>query len=127
MDEAMFMYMAQCSRQTGGDVQEPSHLHRLAEEAGERLAPGVLKQQHGLPALAHKCQWLHRPRAVHLGFQCVLVSQPIGEAWRGVFRGGQHGQHGGPDAIPVIAPSSAEEALTFLVQDRKAPSSARSR
>jgi hypothetical protein len=52
------------------------------------------------------------------------MSQPIIEVWRGVFRGGEHGQHGGPVAITVITPSSAEHALTILRQHREAISSA---
>jgi hypothetical protein len=49
------------------------------------------------------------------------MSQPIIEVWRGVFRGGEHGQHGGPVAITVITPSSA---FTILRQHREAISSA---
>jgi hypothetical protein len=54
------------------------------------------------------------------------VSQPIEEGWRGVFRGGKHGQDGGAVAVTVIKPSSAEDALTILAQHREATSSARS-
>ena len=50
----------------------------------------------------------------------------MNEAWRGVFRGGKHGQHGGPVAITVITPSSAEDALTILRQHREATRPARS-
>jgi hypothetical protein len=52
------------------------------------------------------------------------MRQPISEARRGVFRGGKHGEDGGPVAVAVIAPSSADEALTFLAQDREAHSPA---
>src|SRR3982074_238107 len=34
------------------------------------------------------------------------MSQLINEGRRGVFRGGEHGQHGGPVAITAISPSS---------------------
>jgi hypothetical protein len=54
------------------------------------------------------------------------MSQLINEGRRGVFRGGEHGQHGGPVAITVIAPSSAEDALTILQQHREATNPARS-
>jgi len=37
-----------------------------------------------------------------------------------VFRCGEHGQHGGPVAIAVTAPSSTEDALTILQQHREA-------
>jgi len=41
-------------------AQEPSYLHGLAEEPDERIAPGILKQQHGPPVFAHKRQWPNR-------------------------------------------------------------------
>jgi len=53
------------------------------------------------------------------------MSQLINEGWRGVFRGGEHGQHGSPVAITVIAPSSAKDALTILQQHREAINPAR--
>jgi hypothetical protein len=54
------------------------------------------------------------------------MSQLINEGRRGVFRGREHGQHGGRVAITVIAPSSAEDALTILQQHREATNPARS-
>ena len=54
------------------------------------------------------------------------MSQPINEAWRGIFRRGNHGQHSGSGAITVIAPSSAEDALTILTQHTEVTSPARS-
>jgi hypothetical protein len=53
------------------------------------------------------------------------MSQLINEGRRGVFRGGEHRQHGGP-AITVIAPPSAKDALTILQQYREATNPARS-
>jgi hypothetical protein len=41
------------------------------------------------------------------------MRQLLDEGRRGVFRGGEHGQHSGPVATTVIAPSSAEDALTI--------------
>jgi hypothetical protein len=76
--------------------------------------------------LAHKRQRPHRRPTVQFILQSVFVSQPINETRRGVFRGGKHGQHGGPEAIPVITPSSAEDALTILAQHQEAASPARS-
>jgi hypothetical protein len=74
----------------------------------------------------HKRQRPHCRPTVQFIFQSVFVSQPINEAWRRVFRGGKHGQHGGPLAIIVITPSSAEDALTILPQHREAASPTRS-
>ena len=54
------------------------------------------------------------------------MSQPINKTWRWVFRGGKHGQHGGPVAITVITPSSAEDALTILPQHGEGNGPARS-
>jgi hypothetical protein len=48
------------------------------------------------------------------------VNQPIDEAWRGVFRAGEHGQDGLAVAIAVTKLSSAEDALTILAQHREA-------
>jgi hypothetical protein len=54
------------------------------------------------------------------------MSQLINEGRRGVFRGGEHGQDGGPITITIIAPSSAKDALTVLQQHREATNAARS-
>src|SRR6267154_27253 len=120
MDEATVVYAAKRGRNTGSDEQEPSELHGLAEEPGERIAPRVRKQQSGLPALAQKLQRPHYRRTVELILQSVFVSQPINKARRGVVRGGKHGQHGRPAAVTVIAPTSAEDALTVLPQHYEA-------
>jgi hypothetical protein len=97
----------------------------LAENPGERPAPGVFKEQHGPLVFAHKRQ---RPRCrptVQFVLQFVFMRQLINEGRRGVFRGGEHGKHGGPFAITVIAPSSAEDALAILQQYREATNPAR--
>jgi hypothetical protein len=54
------------------------------------------------------------------------MSQLIKEAWRGVFRGGKHGQNGLAVATTVIKPSSAKDALTIPAQHREATRPARS-
>jgi hypothetical protein len=41
------------------------------------------------------------------------MSQPINEAWRGMFKGGKHGQHGAPGAITVITPASAKNSFAI--------------
>jgi hypothetical protein len=74
---------------------------------------------------AHKRQRPRRRPTVQFILQSVFMSQLINEGRRRVFRGGEHGQHGGPVAITVIAPSSAEDALTILQQHREATNPAR--
>jgi hypothetical protein len=54
------------------------------------------------------------------------MSQLINEGRRRSFRSREHGQDGGPVAITTIAPSSAEDALTILQQNREATNPARS-
>jgi hypothetical protein len=44
------------------------------------------------------------------------MSQPTKEVRRGMFRGGKNRQDGGPFAVTVITPSSAENALVILPQ-----------
>ena len=44
----------------------------------------------------------------------------------GLCRGGKYGRNGGPVAITVIMPSSAEDALIILTQHREAAGPARS-
>jgi hypothetical protein len=114
------------SRYTGSEAQEPSCLHRLAEKRVERLAAGILEQQRGPAVFAHKRQRPHQRPSVQFIPQSVFVSQLINEAWWGLFRGGEHGQHGLAVAVIAIQPSSAEEALTILAQDCEASGPARS-
>ena len=50
-----------------------SDLHGLPQEPVERLAAGVLKQEHGPPLFAHQRQRPRRRGTVQLIFQCVFV------------------------------------------------------
>ena len=87
-----------------------------AEQPVERLAAGILEQQHGPPRFAHELQRPHRPRPVQFVLQPVFVRQPINEAGRGMLRGREDGQHGGPLTVAAIPPSSAQDALAVLLQ-----------
>ena len=108
------MNIAQGRRDPDGEVQEPSQLHRFAEDAVERLASRILEQQHRPPALAYELERPHRPGTVQVVLQSVFVCETIQAARRRVFRGGKHRQ----DAVPVAArglqPSPAEDTLSVL-------------
>jgi hypothetical protein len=75
---------------------------------------------------AHKRQRPRRRSTVQFILQSVFMSQLVNEGRRGVFRGGEHGQHNGPVALTVIAPSAAEDAFTILPQHREATNPVRS-
>jgi len=78
------------------------------------LAAGVLEHQHGPTAVADELDRPRRPCPVELVLQVVFASKAIEGGRCRMFRGGQHGQHGGPITIDV---ASAEDAFVVLPQD----------
>ena len=67
-----------CAGQRRGDSEERSDLHRLPDEAIERLAACVVDHEHRLPALAQQFQWPQCPGTVQIALKFVFVRQPIG-------------------------------------------------
>ena len=116
VDETPLVNLGEGRRDAAGEAQERSHFHGAAEEPVERFATGVLEHQQGALVLAHELQRPRRPRAVQFILQSVFVSKAFQIARRGVLRGGNHGQHGGPVAVTGITPSSTEEDCTVLPQ-----------
>jgi hypothetical protein len=114
VDEAAPMDLCEGRSYRDGEAQKVPHLHGRAEQPVQRCAVGVLEQQHGPTAVADEPKRPHRPCAVQLVLQFVFVSQAIEGRRCRMFRGGQHGQHGGPITIDV---ASAEEAFVVLPQD----------
>ena len=65
----------------------------------QRLAAGILEQQHDPTAFADELERSHRPCPVQLVLQSVFVSKTIEGGGCRMLRGGQHGQHGGPTTV----------------------------
>ena len=59
VDQPASVELPDCAGQRHGESEELSDLHRLPDEAIERLASCVVDHQHRLPALAHE---FHRPQ-----------------------------------------------------------------
>ena len=119
VDEAALVKLAHSRGDSDCEAQEAPHVHGRAKQPVERVAVRILEHQHGPTALAHELQWSHRPRAVELVLQPIFVSEAIKAARGGMLRGGNHDKHGGPGAVIRLAPSSAEDALAILPQDRE--------
>jgi hypothetical protein len=120
MDEAAPVELSQGRSDADCEAKEASHLHRRADPPIEWLAAEILENQHRPTTVTHDLQWSHRPRAVEFVLQTTFVSKAIKAARSGLFRGGNHGNQGGPIAVIRLAPSSAEDALAILPQDREA-------
>jgi hypothetical protein len=47
VDETVLVYPAERSRQSNGETQELPQLHRRSNQSVERLASGILENEHG--------------------------------------------------------------------------------
>jgi hypothetical protein len=67
--ETALMNLAQGCSDLDGEAQEASHLHRCADQPGERLAAQIFEHKNGPGAILHKLQRLRRPGAIQLVLQ----------------------------------------------------------
>src|SRR5262249_42816480 len=111
VDEAPFVQPAQRGRESYREAQDSADLHGRADQAFERLAPGIAEQQHRAPALMHKLYRPRSPRLVEVVLQRVFVSEAIEAVRRWVVSGGQHCQN-----CIRLAVMSTEDAFTVLPQ-----------
>ena len=97
MDEPASVELTECAGQGHCESEKLSDLHRLADEAIERLASCVVDNQHGLPAFAHELQWPQCPRAVQVLSKFVFVCEAIDALERRVLSAGKDGYESVPD------------------------------
>ena len=83
MNQPTSVELPDCAGQRRGDSEERSDLHRLPDEAIERLAACVVDHEHRLPALADEFQWPQRPGTIQVALKSVFVRETIdaGESW----------------------------------------------
>ena len=77
--------------QRRGDSEELSDLHRLPDEAIERLATGVVDHEQRLPALAPQFQRPQCPGTIQITLQFVFVREAIDVPESRVFNAGRDG------------------------------------
>ena len=71
------MQLTNCARQRHGQSKKLPDLHRLPDEAIERLASGVIDHEHRLSALTHQFQRLQGPGTVQVPLKFVFVREAI--------------------------------------------------
>ena len=120
--EAALMDLAQGRGDLDGEAQEASHLHRGAEQPGERLAARIFEHKNGPAALLHELQRLRRPGAVQFVLQSIFVREAIEALRRRVLRGRKHGQHNVSFAVGAFTPGSAKQNPFVVTQDLRAMS-----
>jgi hypothetical protein len=76
----------------------------LTGEAIERLASGVVDNEHALPAFAYELHWLQCPRAVQVLSKFVFVSESIEALERRMLSAGLDGYERVPAAVSNIPP-----------------------
>jgi len=116
MNQPTSVELSDRAGQCRGDSEEGSDLHRLKDEAIERLAACVVDHEHRLPAFADEFQWPQRPDTIQVALKSELVRETIdgGESWMrsGRFDGYERVRL----ALGVIPPKSAEGTVGISPQ-----------
>ena len=79
-----------------------SDLHRLPDEAIERLATCVIDHEQRLPALAHQFKRPQCPRTVQVASEFVFVRESIDALQRRVLGSGRDGYERVPLALSIM-------------------------
>jgi hypothetical protein len=87
MDQTGLVGFAQSGRDADREAQEDADLHRLAQQACERFAAGVLEYQHGAAVFSHELQRPRRPGAIELVPELIFVRKPFECQRRWAIRG----------------------------------------
>src|SRR5262249_45946176 len=116
VNEAALVAVGKSPRDADRQAQEASELHRLIQQPGERLAPGIFAHKHAAPAPAQRPRGPDRPRAVKLAPQAMFVSEAIGACGGWVPRGEKSRQYGLRAAVGARPPSSAKSPYAVLPQ-----------
>ena len=105
-----------CAGQRRGDSEERSDLHRLPDEAIERLAACVVDHEHRLPALAPQFQRPQCPGTVQIALTFVFVREAIDVPEGRVFNAGRDGNERVRLALSFTARESAERTSAVSPQ-----------
>jgi hypothetical protein len=114
------MHFAEGRGDGDGQRQEPIHRHGCAEQPFERLAAGVLQDQHGPPAVALERKRPGSPFRLQLRFQAEFVREPIEDTGRGLLGRCDRGEHAASLAGAAGPPSAVEDALPVIPQNFEA-------
>ena len=104
VDEPTSMELTECAGQGDCESEKLPDLHRLTDEAIERLASCVVDNEHGLPAFANELHWPQCPRAVQVLSKFVFVCEAIDALERRRLSAGMDWNERVPAAVSTIAP-----------------------
>jgi hypothetical protein len=113
VDEAGLVGFGQSRSDADREAQENADLHRLAEQARERFAAGVLKHQHGATVFSYELQRPHRPSVVELVPELIFVREPFERQGRRAVRGEENHQDRLALALGLQAGSAKENAFAI--------------
>ena len=113
VDEADLVGFAESRSNADREAQENADLHRLAEQARERFAAGVLEHQHGATVFSYELQRPRRPNAIELVPELIFVRQPFERQGRRAIRGGENRQDRLALAVGAQARSAKENAFAI--------------
>jgi hypothetical protein len=95
------------------EAQENADLHRLAEQARERFAAGVLEHQHGATVFSYELHRPRRPSAIELVPELIFVREPFERQGRRAIRGEENHQDRFALALGARARSAKENAFAI--------------
>src|SRR6202166_1563890 len=113
VDEAGLVGFAQSYSDADREAQENADLHRLAEQARERFAAGVLEHQHGATVFSYELHRPRRPSAIELVPEPIFVREPFERQGRRAIRGEENRQDRFALVLGTRARSAKENAFAI--------------
>jgi hypothetical protein len=96
------MQLTYCTAQSHGEAKELPDLHRLPDEAIERLATCVINREQRVPALADQLKRPQCPGIVQVASEFVLVRESIDAFQSRVLGSGRDGYERVPLALSIM-------------------------
>jgi hypothetical protein len=95
------MHAAQRARERDPDAQNFSECQGSTDQSIERFATGILEHQRHAVLVAGEFDRPRRPRTVEVGFECILMFEPLEGRGQAVARGHQEYRHQAASEAPA--------------------------
>jgi hypothetical protein len=117
VDETVLVYPAERSRQSNGETQELSQLHRRSNQSVEWLASGILEHEHGTAVVLCERDRANCPGGIQFASQRIFVLQAPKATGSWVLSdGGEQKPRGQGTVERVAAQVTVKDELTIFAE-----------
>src|SRR4051812_2913530 len=110
------MHAAHRCRHRASQAEKSFHLHRLVQQAYQRLPALVLQHQDSTPTFPYDIEWQQGPCTLQLLAEFMLVGKAVEARACGVLSSEGHGQHGTVMRERGMSPAARKDAIVVLEQ-----------